>query len=729
MNKEPIALYIFRFILGFGLFAFMCMLYWSSLLIENDLRILRSEVAQLKSDVIQSIIKERNQVQETIKDAIACATTASLVQPLKNTSSSHSFEQPSFNLNDKSSGKIKLATRSTIDPKIPNMLKEDLFYSVTLPKLLGENFIPSGTQHTAVVTKPNNLHPFSNWSQISAWNDLCNVTVAQNEFGKYETYAPNMAIKVEERINSKTGIPEFWVHLRDNVFWRPIKPEFFSDGLQLAPHFLGKNQVTAEDFKFYLDAIMNPYVQEPAAVALRTFYAALQEIEIVDKLTFIVRWKFKLVEGSNGKEVPKIKYIAKGLTSGLKPLASFVYKHFPDGRKIIDDDSAPDTYRTNSVWAQNFAEHWAKNVIVSCGAWSFDGMTDRQIKFIRNPDFYFPIAALSSAIEVGFKASPDNVWQDFKSNHLDTYVLPPDQVLELADFLKSDQYKQQAAKGYAINRLDYVARSYAYIGWNEAKPYFKSKKVRQAMTMAIDRNRIIQQNLNGMGIETTGTFYRFSPSYDASIQPWPFDPEKARRLLEQEGWFDSDGDGIIDKLIDGKRVPFKFSLTYFVKNPTAKSVCEYVATALKEIGIVCNLNGVDLADLSAAFDDKSFDALYLAWVLGSPPEDPRQLWYSSGAKEKGSSNAVGFANAEIDAIVDKLEYEYDPKKRLELYHRFHAIINDEQPYTFLYTPKVALLYREYVQNVFIPADRQELIPGANIAEPVSSIFRLKMKSQ
>jgi peptide/nickel transport system substrate-binding protein len=241
----------------------------------------------------------------------------------------------------------------------------------------------------------------------------------------------------------------------------------------------------------------------------------------------------------------------------------------------------------------------------------------------------------------------------------------------------------------------------------------------------VDRKRIINQFLNGMAVETNGTFYRYSPAYDDTIPFWPYDPLQAKRMLEEEGWYDSTGSGTIDKLIDGERKPFKFSLTYYVKNPTSKVVCEYVATALKEIGITCELNGVDIADLSAVFDEKNFDALNLAWALGTPPEDPRQLWHSSGSKEKGSSNAIGFANAEADKIIEALQYESDPEKRIQLYHRFDAIIHEEAPYIFLYTPKNALLYRQRVQNVFIPAERQDLIPGANMGQPDGSAFWLK----
>jgi peptide/nickel transport system substrate-binding protein len=243
--------------------------------------------------------------------------------------------------------------------------------------------------------------------------------------------------------------------------------------------------------------------------------------------------------------------------------------------------------------------------------------------------------------------------------------------------------------------------------------------------MAIDRQRIANNILNGMGVEVTGPEFIGSKDYDKSIEPWPFDPQAARRLLEEEGWFDSDGDGVLDKMIDGKKVYFRFSITYFVKNPTSEAVASYIATALKDIGIDVSLNGVDIADLTNSLEDKTFDALFLSWTQGTPPDDPRQIWHSSGAKEKGSSNMIGFANKEVDAIIDQLDYEYDEKKRVELFHRFHAILHDEQPYTFLYTPKISYLYREYLQNVFIPADRQDLIPGADVESPQASIFWLK----
>jgi len=692
MNKEPIFLYIFRIVLSIALLFFIMLLYWSSTLQEDRLRKIDSDMVELKDEVID------------LRKAIEGGRIGIL----------------SSGGGNRQQGEVGQGS------KYPNLLKEDPFFLNTLPRLLGKEFVPNGVQHVGSIqsTLPQNLLPYSGWVQVSQWNGFCSASLAKLQFGKYETMAPDLAIRIEEHFNLDQGIFEFWVYLRDHVYWQPIKNEFFPSGTELPAQFLHRQQVTAEDFKFFQDAMMNPYVQELGAISLRNYYGAIQEIKIVDKLTFIVRWKGDDVKDAQGKTTQKIKYTASQLTGGMRPLASFVYKYFSDGKKIVEKDQAEDTYRTSAIWGQNFSNHWAKNVIVSCGPWVFDGMNERQIKFKRNADFYSPLAALTDAIEINFKSGPSSVWQAFKAGEFESCDLSADQLAEYLSFIESASYKEQVKQKLAIKRLDYVARSFMYLGWNEANPYFKSAKVRRALTMAIDRRRIIEQSLNNLGIEITGPFYRYSPAYDASIVPLPFSPQQAKRILEEEGWYDSDGDGVIDKMIDGKRVPFKFSLTYYVKDSVRKSVSEYVAIALKEVGIECHLNGVDMADLSSSIDNKSFEGLLMGWALGTPPDDPRQLWHSSGAKEKGSSNIVGFANKEIDQIIDQLDYESDPEKRIALYHRFGRILYDEQPYTFLYTPKAVFLYREYVENVFIPADRQDLIPGANVAEPDSSIFYL-----
>ena len=675
MRKSPFILSLLRTMLSAFLVFLLSMVYWSSLLVEEDLKKVKHDLVEIKREL-----------------------------------ASKTFQSPLIS-------EVKKKERSYIDSHLPNLLSEDPFFTNTLPKLLGEEFKPYGIRKQATVGKPQSLHPFNNFADVAGWNRSCSVTVAKNRIGFFEHYVPSAAIKLEERKSAK-GI-EYWVHLREELFWQPLEQSWFPDSIQLAPHFQSRHPVTAHDFKLYYDISMNPFVTSPFAVQARSSFSDVVEFRVVDDLTFVVVWKTHPVTVADGTTEMLPKYFAKSITMGLSPLAGFLYLYYPDGKKIVEEDESPDTYRLNSTFAETFIEHWAKNIIPSCGPLKFKGMTDRMIQFERNHDYFDPLASLVEGVEIEFKSALENVWQEFKQGGLDSYSMQPDQALEFASFIKSPSYLAQKHK---IQRLDYIYRAYSYIGWNQARPLFKSSKVRRALTMGIDRKRIINQILNEMGIEMSAPFYPFSDSYDSSLQPWPYDPRAAKRLLEEEGFRDLDGDGIIET---EEGLKFEFALSYYVKNPTTKAICEYVSTALKEIGIKCNLNGVDMADISSIFDDKNFDAYFLAWVLPDPPEDLRELWHSAGAKEKGSPNAIGFSNSEVDRIIDLLSFEYDREKRLALYHQFAKIFHEETPYTLLYTPKVAMLYRDYLQNVFLPVDRQDLMPGAVVAEPEPSIFWIK----
>ena len=684
MKKEPLILYLFRLGLRVAFVVTMGMLWWSSQLVEFDLNQLRQDLREMK-----------RMIQEMPAKQVVAGS-------------------PSTNKNES----------SLADPSLPNLLEEDPFYSDTLPKILGDSFIPHGVRYRATILKPKTLSPFSGVADVNDWVTMCQGTVAKQKFGIYETMAPYFAWKMEQKINPKTGKSEFWVHLRRDLFWEPISASFFEQSISLAPFFQKRHQVTAHDFKFWYDVMMNSFVEEAGAVAARTYYEKIEQIVVLDDYTFVVRWKSEEVVDEEGKKSLKIPYAAKLWTGALQPLASFVYKYFADGTKIVADDSDKEAYRNHSVWAQNFSQHWAKNIIPSCGPWLFTGMTDRQLTLKRNTNFYDPLAALTDSQDFSFKQSPETMWQAFEVGEIDGYNLLPDQLAEGEKFIKLQNAKEKEEQ-MKISRLDYLMTAFNYVGWNAATPYFSDKKIRRAMTLAIDRERIIRTILNGMGTEISGPFMPTSPSYDQSIKPLPYDPEAAKVLLEEEGWYDRQGLGVRSKSINGKEVPFSFVLVYYVKNPTSAAISAYISTALKKIGVDCRVNGLDLSDLSATFEDKSFDAIYFGWRMGTPPEDPRQIWYSSGAKQKGSSNAVGFANKEADKIIDALQYEQNREKRQQLYHRFHEIIYEEQPYTFLYCIKVAYLYRNYLKNVFLPSQKQELIPGANVDEPQENIFYIE----
>ena len=650
-----------RTFLGIATLLLLGLLYWSNQLVEQEVKGIRGELTTLHSQLDHI-------------EALAVASPSDLQK-----------------------------TRPYIDPSLPNLLEEDKYYTEVLPKQLGAHFEPSGHIRTAERVRPHNLHPLNNWKSAHDAHRRCIGAVAIPKIGFHEDYTPDLAIKVEQRGN------EYWVHLRDDVYWAPLNPDHFPAHVRLAPHFLRRHPVTAHDFKFCFDVLINPHVQGPLAIASREEFGHVEEFRVLDDHTFVIRWR---------EQEGKIKYSSKNCTLGMNPLPRWVYQYFPDGTKIVEEDTDPDIYRTHSVFAQNFSQHWASNVIPSCAAYLFDGFSSRQIAFKRNPHYHNPYCVLHEGLQIEYKEDGDAIWQAFKSGELD-YVTSepfPDKIEELPAFCASPLYRRQKAEGQGVERLDYLMRTYHYIGWNQKSPLFQDPLVRRALTHAIDRKGCISQFLNNLGQELTGPLIPGDPCYDSSLSPLEYDSVEAQRLLKEAGWADLDGDGVLEKEIGGERVKFTFRLPYPSRSRVARSYSDAIATSLREIGVECRPFGVEIHDLTLLFDGKEFDAVFGGWAM-THYSNPKQVWHSAGANQPGSSNMIGFAHEGVDQLIEELEFEHQSTERVALQQAFHRIIHQEAPYTFLYAPKVALLYRESVKNAFVPAERQDLIPGAIDTEP------------
>ena len=680
---------VFTFIIKVMLVTFLGILYWLSTLQEKRMYEIKGSLNQIQGEI--AMLKSKRLSSQLVQKATSPVTK-----------SVH------------------------VDPSLPNLLIKDPFFSEILPHtLLPKGFVPRGTLRTATYDRLDNLLPFSQWNNVNDFLDCCRWGAVSHQFGKRGVLVEGFAEKIEERPGVDAEHTEFWVHLRPDIYWQPLERRHFPPHFHLSSHFTKKHPVTAYDFQFWWDALHNPHLDLHEAVALRHILRNMEKVKALDERTLVVIAKRSLYVDENQNKRLCLPYLIRYQLLELKPFASFVYQYFPNGTKICPLDSENEFYQKSFTWAQNFTTHFASHVIPSCGPWVFDGMNEQRIRFRRNPDFYDLFHALNEVQETYFFESPDSsfiespesMWRDFVTKKIDFCTLTPNMLIEFQAYLQSSAYSQERAQGNDIRRLDYCDRSFAYIGWNQKNPLFASKKVRRALTLAIDRKRIIEQILSGQGIEISGPFLYHSAEYDKSIESLPFDPEEAKRLLAEEGFIDLDGDGIIEKDVGEGRVPFRFTLTFYVKKPTDKVLCELIASQLRAIGVDCVLHGVGLSDLSAASGSKSFDAICLAWLLDTYPTNPRQIWHSEGANSNGSSNEISFANSEVDSIIERLDFEGDPQMRQKLYNKLHAILHEEAPYVFLYTPKSTLVWWNRIDNVFIPKDRQDLILGADSEKP------------
>jgi peptide/nickel transport system substrate-binding protein len=276
--------------------------------------------------------------------------------------------------------------------------------------------------------------------------------------------------------------------------------------------------------------------------------------------------------------------------------------------------------------------------------------------------------------EVVYRLIPDlaTMFLELKAGRLDSMNLTP------------QQYLRQTVGGWWQERwrkYRYLSFSYTYLGYNLNHPLFVDARVRRALTYAIDRRAIIDGVLLGQGEPTVGPFVPGSWPYNDKLQPYPDDPDAARRLLAEAGWTPEEKDGPLRK--EGK--PFRFTILTNQGNDQRIKAAIIIQSQLRAVGIEVRIRTVEWAAFIKEFVHKSrFDALILGWTVPQAP-DPYSVWHSSKAKP-GGLNVTGYRNAEVDALLEEARLSLDDAVRKPLYDRFQEILHAEQPYTFLYAP-------------------------------------------
>ncbi len=246
------------------------------------------------------------------------------------------------------------------------------------------------------------------------------------------------------------------------------------------------------------------------------------------------------------------------------------------------------------------------------------------------------------------------------------------------------QHKRQTETEFFkknFRKYRYPSFGYTYLGFNLLNPKFQDMRVRQAINFAIDKKEIIEGVLLGLGRICTGPFPPESWAYNKDVIPVPFSPQKAKELLKQAGWQDTDGDGWLDK----EAQPFEFTIITNQGNQQRKMCAEIIQRRLSKIGIKVKIKVIEWSSFISEFIDKrKFDAVILGWALSRDP-DSFDIWYSSKTGE-GEFNFISYKNLELDELLEEGRRIFDQEKRKQIYHKIHKILYDEQPYVFLYVP-------------------------------------------
>jgi ABC-type transport system substrate-binding protein len=375
-------------------------------------------------------------------------------------------------------------------------------------------------------------------------------------------------------------------------------------------------------------------------------YEPIKSVEVIDKLTIKIVYK-RLYSPALG-------------TWSIGVLPEHLLNDEALKQEAIQTKQDPKTF---SIRTSQFNRH-----PIGCGPFVFsEWKSDQYIRLDRFSNYW---EGAPNYERYFFRIIPDLLTQEmeFYAGALDNYGVQPHQ----QERLRKDP-KYQYFSGLAFG--------YTYIGYNMRRKPFDDPRVRRALGMAIDVDKIIRYVVYNQGDRITGPFVKQSDFYNPNIAPPPYDPQGAIKLLNEAGWKKGKS-GWLEK--DGK--PLQFTILTNNGNPIREDILTVAQDAWKKIGVDARTDVLEWAVfIQERINKLDFDAVILGWNMGIEP-DLYQIWHSTQTNPH-QLNFVGYQNAQADDLIVKIRQEYDYDKQVAYSWQLHELIANDQPYTFLYVDK------------------------------------------
>lgn len=419
----------------------------------------------------------------------------------------------------------------------------------------------------------------------------------------------------------------------------------FSDGQPL----------TAHDVEYTWQLLNNPLVNAPET---RNFYDNVESYKALDDYT--VEFRFR-----------EPHYLAFGMVGGFNILPKHFYSRFT----VDDINRRPGLLLGSGPYRLEDPENWGPGNLM---------------KLVRNENYWGPKPGPAALVWLEIEQDVPRMTA-FKNGEIDVFSATPDQYLSLKD-------DPAVQKKYQSFEYQAIPSGYSFIAWNISRAgvptVFADKRVRQAMTYLIPRQRIATEIFRGLATPTNGPFDEGSRQADPSLTARPQDHAKALALLAEVGWKPGP-DGV---LRNSAGEPFRFTLTYPSGNADYERTMLMVKDALSHAGILMTQDPQEWSVFIERVDGRAFDACALAWGGGAIEGDIRQMFHSSQIAG-GANNFTSYSNPELDRLIDQARRTIDEDKRMELWQACHRILYEDQPYTFMMRRKSLVFIDGRIDNV------------------------------
>ncbi|MCB0349351.1 MAG: peptide ABC transporter substrate-binding protein [Bdellovibrionales bacterium] len=439
----------------------------------------------------------------------------------------------------------------------------------------------------------------------------------------------------------------------DTYEWEPALAESYSvskDGMEYTfvlrdgVKFHDGKPVTAEDVKFSFDVYFMP---EYAAVALRGYYENFESVTVVDPKTI----KFKV----------KTKYhLNFDVAAALSIFPKHVYGDPKKGKRITRTSMGTGPYKF---------EKWEKGkriILARNSDWYGWGLEENKGKYNFDKIIFRFAKDQNIAIEMLKKGNLDYLKLDEES------------------YVKKTSGPEWGKTVFKDEVITKYTKPYNFVAFNLKRPIFQDVRVRKGLAHLMNRKLMNEKFYYNKRMLTAGPNYAQSEYSDPSVKPIEYDVKKAVALFKEAGWADTDKDGTLDKVIDGKKTPLRF--TIFNANPDRNKFYTMYKEDAKKAGVQIDIQLIEWNSLVKLLEERSFDCITLGWGNGSINWDPKQIWHSA-SMAKGGSNFISYSNPEVDKLIDKARETLDKEDRKVILNKVYKLIADDVPYIFMFNEK------------------------------------------
>ncbi len=311
-----------------------------------------------------------------------------------------------------------------------------------------------------------------------------------------------------------------------------------------------------------------------------------------------------------------------------------------------------------------------------------------EILLVRNRDYWGPRGHLD---RIKYKIVRDRAvaFEMARRGELDfLWRLLPEQV--------TDGLSDELLQEYRL--MQHYPSWFSFWIWNSRSPMFADTKNRQAMSMLLNRPQIRCSVERCLSRLTATPFPTIHPAHNGDLRPWPYHPRRAERLLDENGWRDTDGDGVRDKTIGGKKVPFRFTFLATANSTSLQRQAAIVKEDLRRSGIDMDIQIRDWAVYMQQMENGEFDAGAFLYTM-DPEIDLYSLFHSSQVGP-GMQNYCAFRNERADRLIEQIRRTLDSNRRDGLQRDLQALLHEEQPYTFSFVQGLSTIVKKKFRGVY-----------------------------